>query len=255
MFHGSRDGRTQTAAIGLRDLLIAHQSNNILTQHNYLKKSLFNKELNSVSTSNLPQIPLIEIAPLELAAETLGDRLVSFADQATSQGLKQIKVVPLFLAPGVHVLSDIPAEIALARKQIDCQVTIELLPYLGKYSGIGNLIAHQFDELSAKTRILIAHGSKLLAAGEYYQNLSQRLNINIAYWSSMPRFSQQIKTKIALGSQKIALLPYFLFPGRITAAIATEVAELQQEFPQVELSLGKPLGATPALAELIAREA
>ena len=253
MFHGSRDCRTKTAATDLRDLLIAHQSKNILTQHNYLNKIALDYE-SKIVPDLLPQTPLIEIASLELAAEPMSDRLISFARQASLLGFKQIKVVPLFLAPGVHVESDIPAEITTARKQIDSQVTIELSPYLGKYSGISNLIVHHFDELSAKTKILVAHGSKRLAAAQYYQDLSKRLDINIAYWSSTPRFNQQIKAKIVAGSQKIAILPYFLFPGRITTAIATEIAELQQEFPHVKLVLGKPLGATKEIAELIARE-
>ena len=253
MFHGSRDCRTQTAAMSLRDLLIAHQSKSILAQQNYTQNT-FDRELESLSSSGFERVPPIEIAPLELAEETLAERLIKFARRVNLQGLKKIRVIPLFLAPGVHVRSDIPTEIMTAKKQIDCQVTIELLPYLGKYLGISNLIAHQFDELSAATRILIAHGSKMQAAAQYYQTLGRQLDIDIAYWSSMPRFSQLIKTKIATGSKRIALLPYFLFPGRITTAIATEVAELQQEFPQVELLLGKPLGATPAIAELIARE-
>ncbi|NJK53531.1 MAG: hypothetical protein HC936_13280 [Leptolyngbyaceae cyanobacterium SU_3_3] len=49
--------------------------------------------------------------------------------------------------------------------------------------------------------------------------------------------------------------PIFLFPGKITEAIAQEVANLQQEYPHVELCLGKPLGATEAIAELIVQEA
>ncbi|MEM6612520.1 MAG: sirohydrochlorin chelatase [Cyanobacteria bacterium P01_C01_bin.72] len=208
----------------------------------------------STAFSNSLSTPLIEIAALELAPQSLCESLINFAHQVNSQGVKQIKVVPLFLAPGVHVQSDIPDEIALATKQLDNQLIIELSPYLGKYSGIVNLLTQRFQELSATTRILIAHGSRLLSVTNYYQALVAQLDADIAYWSGVPRFTQQIETKIAAGSQKIALLPYFLFPGRITQAIATEVAALQQKYPHVELRLGKPLGATPAIAELIAEE-
>lgn len=205
--------------------------------------------------SDLPEASMIEVAALELADQSLCESLIKFAQRASLQGFKTIKVVPLFLAPGVHVQSDIPTEIALALKQLDHQITIELSTYLGKYSGIVSLLRSQFAELSAKTRILIAHGSRRIAAAEYYQNLSQQLDAEMAYWSTMPKFSQQIRTQIALGSQKIAILPYFLFPGKITEAIAQEVANLQREYPHVELQLGQPLGATPAIAELIAQEA
>ncbi|MEO1465383.1 MAG: sirohydrochlorin chelatase [Cyanobacteria bacterium J06629_2] len=259
VFHGSRDCRTQTAALNLRDLLLdQYQSNNILTQHNYLEKRDQNFEplLTAKSTvvPNSLSTPLIEVAALELAPQSLCESLVNFAHLVNSQGLKQIKVVPLFLAPGVHVCSDIPAEIALATNQLDRQVIIELSPYLGKYSGIVNLLTRRFAELSAKTRILIAHGSKSPLVADYYQTLGSKLNTDVAYWSTEPRFIEQIETKIAAGSQEIALLPYFLFPGKITQAIARKISELQQKYPHVELRLGQPLGATAALAELIARE-
>jgi sirohydrochlorin cobaltochelatase len=262
VFHGSRDCRTHAAVLNLKNLLIAkakYKSKNILTQENYLGKNSFGFEskLSSESTvvSDLDWIPLIEVAALELGDQSLSQSLIDFAQKANRQGFKQIKVIPLFLAPGVHVQSDIPAEITLASKQLDNQVTIELSPYVGKYSGIISLLANRFDELSAKTRILIAHGSRLLTAGEYYQNLSNQLNAELAYWSTIPKFTQQIKAQIALGSEKIAILPYFLFPGKITEAIATEINELRQEYPHVEFILGEPLGATPAIAELIAHEA
>ncbi|MFM2312989.1 MAG: hypothetical protein RLZZ04_2265 [Cyanobacteriota bacterium] len=259
VFHGSRDCRTQATATNLRDLLLTkHQPKNILTQQNYLEKNSFDfesKSMTELTVSELPQASMIEVAALELADQSLCESLMKFAQRASLQGFKKIKVVPLFLAPGVHVQSDIPAEIASAIKRLDNQITIELSTYLGKYSGIVSLLESQFAELSAKTKILIAHGSRLIAVAEYYQNLSQQLDAEMAYWSTIPKFPQQIRTQIALGSQKIAILPYFLFPGKITEAIAQEVANLQQEYPHVELRLGKPLGATPAIAELIAQEA
>jgi sirohydrochlorin cobaltochelatase len=211
--------------------------------------------MTGLTVSDSPQASMIEVAALELAEQSLCESLMKFAQRTSLQGFKKIKVIPLFLAPGVHVQSDIPAEIASAIKQLDNQITIELSPYLGKYSGIVAFLSSRFAELSGKTRILIAHGSKLPSAGEYYQNLSQQLAAEVAFWSTIPKFTEQIKTQIALGSQKIAILPYFLFPGKITEAIAQEVANLQREYPHVELQLGKPLGANPAIAELIAQEA
>ena len=46
---------------------------------------------------------LVEIAALELSSKSLSESLIDFARQASSRGIKQIKVVPLFLAPGIHV--------------------------------------------------------------------------------------------------------------------------------------------------------
>lgn len=256
VFHGSRDCRTQAAASDLRQLLVTkYKSKNILAQLNCYKTRLPNYELKTLITSDLSKEPLIDIAALELAPTSLNESLVNFAQKAKQQGLKQIKVIPLFLAPGVHVRQDIPAEIALAIKQINNQVTIELSPYLGKYSGIVPLLSRKFAELSAQKRILIAHGSRLSEVNNYYQNLATQLNATIAYWSVAPKFAQHIELQIASGTKKMAIVPYFLFPGKITEAIAKEIVLLQQKHTQVELVLGQPLGATEVLAELIAQEA
>ena len=207
-----------------------------------------------MTTVNSAQVPLIEVAALELATLSLSESLIEFAQKAYDRGLKQVKVIPLFLAPGVHVTEDIPAEIASATEQIDNRVKIKLSPYLGKYSEILPLLAHKFDQLSGQGRILIAHGSRLPGVADYYHSLKKQLKAEIAYWSTTPSLFEQVEVQIAAGWQKIAILPYFLFPGKITEAIAIEVSLLQTKYPEVELILGEPLGATPALAELIVQK-
>ncbi len=256
VFHGSRDYRTLAAANNLRQLLAdKYHSMNILTQQNYLAKDLITFADKTALRAKLSKTPLIEVAALELADLPLSESLINFAQKVSFEGIKQIKVVPLFLSPGVHVTEDIPTEIALAAKQIDHLVQIKLSPYLGKYSGIVPLLSRRFAELPGKTLILIAHGSRLAAGAKYYQSLASQLGADLAYWSTTPRFTQQITAHIIAGAKKIAVLPYFLFPGKITEAIAREIAQLQTQYPQVELSLGQPLGATEAIAELIAQEA
>lgn len=252
MIHGSRNPETQSAAFQLQQL-ITSKIRSILTQPDHLDNGLSFSKSEIIRMFN-PTTFLIEVAPLELAPLTLNKSLVNFAQKVHLQGLERIKVVPLFLAPGVHVQEDIPLEIALAIEQIDDQVMIELSPFIGKYSGMVQLLADKFSELSAKTRILVAHGSRLPKVANYYDNLADQLNATMAYWSTNPSLSQQVKERVAAGQKTIAILPYFLFPGKITKAIATEVASLQAEYPEVALILGQPLGTTVALAELIAKE-
>lgn len=253
VFHGSRNHLTQAAASRLKQLLSAKcQSINILTQQNYLGLNFSNSKSKA---SDFVPAPLIELAALELTPISLSQSLINFAHKASQKGFSKIKIIPLFLSPGVHVQQDIPAEIASAEKQIDYRLTIELSPYLGEYSGMMPLLLNKFAQLPARTRILIAHGSRLSTGAMYYHDLAIQLNANLAFWSIEPKLSDQIKAQIALGIDRIALLPYFLFPGKITEAIASEISSLQQEYPHVKLLVGSPLGETEALVELIAREA
>ena len=254
VFHGSRSSRTQSAASDLcRLLTIKFRYRNILTQQNYLKTNLTCSELEITTVKNLP-MTLVEVAALELAPLSLNESLVNFAQTAYQKGYSKIKVLPLFLAPGIHVTKDIPDEITLAAKRINNHLIIELLPYIGKYSGMISLLSREFSQLSGETRILVAHGSRLSTATKYFQNLSVKLKATIAYWSISPSLREQVTAQIAAGYQKIAILPYFLFPGKISRAIALEVEALQAENPQVELILGQPLGACEALAQLIFEE-
>ena len=252
VFHGSRDSRTLAAAAQLKQLLLTkYRFKNILTQQNYLEVNLLDYEDKVKDTVSLLK-PLVDIAALELASKSLSESLLDFARQASSRGIKQINVIPLFLAPGIHVKQDIPDQIDLALQQVDRSITIELSDYLGNYSGIVSLLSDKFSQLSGEARILVAHGSRLSGVSIYYQNLAIKLDANLAYWSVEPKIASVVEAQIDSGKKKIAILPYFLFPGRITSAIASEVAQLQAQYPQVELNLGEPLGATEALARLIA---
>jgi sirohydrochlorin cobaltochelatase len=255
VFHGSRDPRTYSLASYLGELLTRKfKSKNIVIQKNYLKTNLAIFDPKMVVTANSPKIPLVKVAALEFAELSLHQSLIAFAQEAVEKGFGKIKVLPLFLAPGIHVQQDIPTEIALAIKKIDNPVLIELSPYLGKYSGIVQLLAQKFSLLSTAGRIVIAHGSRSVEVTDYYENLATQLNASIAYWSVSPSLTQQVEAQIAAGQKQIAIVPYFLFPGKITQAIAEEVSFLQKRYPQVELILDQPLGATETLAELIVEE-
>jgi sirohydrochlorin cobaltochelatase len=255
IFHGSRDPRTYSLASYLGELLtIKFKSKNILIQQNCLNNNLAIFEPEMLITLNSPKIPLVQVAPLEFTKLSLNESLVAFAQKAFQKGFRKIKVLPLFLAPGIHVQQDIPAEIALAIQNINNQIVVELSPFLGKYSGIVPLLTQKFSTLKTAGRILVAHGSPLPQVAYYYQNLATKLNASIAYWSVAPSLTQQVEAQIASGQKQIVILPYFLFPGKITQAIAQEVSILQKQYPQVELILEQPLGATETLAELIVEE-
>ena len=255
IIHGSRNRETLLAATQLKQLLISKILSKIdLPRLPLLAQNGLESEGGNTKTLDFCSTPLLEIAALEMSVIPLSQSLVEFAQKANSQGCNVIKVFPLFLAPGVHVTEDIPVEISLAIKQLNNQITIELSPFIGKYSGMAQLLKDKFADLSAETCILVSHGSRLAGVADYYENLADRINAINAYWSRDPSLDLQVKLQIAAGKKRIAILPYFLFPGKITQAISMQVARLRQEYPEVELILGKPLGATEAVAELIAKE-
>ena len=253
VYHGSRDPRPRKACRQLAGYFqqylnaLVDQSDQSYssvgrTAQHY--SSIINRKSQTLSF-------LVEIAALELAELPLHQNIVQFAKKAWNNGKKNLVIVPLFLSLGVHVTQDIPAAIALAQTQLHQPIPILLSPPLGSYSGLKTLILEQFQQFSTSARILLAHGSRLATAKHQTEHLASHCNAQIAYWSTEPHLEAVVQEQMVNNPQKISIVPYFLFPGRITDAIAEKVAQLQLQFPQTDFIMGQPLGATETLAKLI----
>ncbi|MCP2731676.1 sirohydrochlorin chelatase [Limnofasciculus baicalensis] len=195
--------------------------------------------------------PLVETATLELGNFPLHEQIRRFANKALAYSYHQIQVLPLFLLRGVHVMEDIPQEIAIAQQRISDIVEIHQLPHLGSHPKLGQLLINQEEIADVEAKILVSHGTRRIGGNQAVEIMAQNLDAIAAYWSVDPMLPQQVKDLASKGYQEIGILPYFLFSGGITDAIAKTVTNLQQQFPQLHLKQGQPIGATPQLAELI----
>ena len=74
---------------------------------------------------NLPD-DAVQAAFLELASPSIGEAI----DACFQRGCDEITVLPYFLSPGTHVVSDVPEEIANAQSKWPDK-TINLLPHIG----------------------------------------------------------------------------------------------------------------------------
>ena len=212
--------------------------------------------LEQVSTIESPI--LVATAQLELAQKPLHVQISDFARNC-SDGITRIAILPLFLIPGVHVMEDIPAEVEIAAQEIAnsvptqlCQrVELIVLPFLGEDPDFANLFAQNRSGLPSQT-IILAHGSRRAGGNAIVEHLASSVNLTAAYWSVAPSLTDRVAELVATGATEIGILPYFLFAGGITDAIAQSVAQLREQFPQVELILGEPMGNSPELVATIA---
>lgn len=244
--HGSRDPRPQIALEQLAELLNRRLNKRyaIAQTKTYRDPVVFKGESN----------PLIATACLELAPLPLHERIQQFAISAKASGARCIKILPLFLLRGTHVQEDIPKEVAIARQKIQNSIQLQLNPYLGSNPRLIPLLAEQFKQLPAQTRILMSHGSRYPNGNQSCEAIAAQLGAISAYWSVSPNLGEIIESLGTNEPKSIAILPYFLFNGGITDAIAAQIQELQQTYPQLELILGNPLGATTELADAIVEE-
>jgi len=84
----------------------------------------------------------LDCAFLELAEPSIPDGL----RQAISRGASVLVVLPYFLSAGRHVITDIPAEIALVQEEYPA-VGIHLAPYLGAAEGVVGLLMEQASQV------------------------------------------------------------------------------------------------------------
>ncbi|PZD71667.1 Sirohydrochlorin cobaltochelatase [Acaryochloris thomasi RCC1774] len=177
--------------------------------------------------------------PLEERLQQLGQ---SLAEPAT------VEILPLFLLPGTHVMSDIPEAIAVAQQQVP-QVHFNLRPHLGSHPGILELLRARIS--TRHPWILVAHGSRYPGGNAVVEELATALDVKPAYWSVEPSLEDSLRPIVEQGHRNVGVLPYFLFSGKITDAIAEQINQLKYRFGQLNLALSSPLDPSPALAQLL----
>jgi sirohydrochlorin cobaltochelatase len=187
---------------------------------------------------------VVGAAQLELADAPLHVQISDFASQCGGSGSNRVVILPLFLIPGVHVMEDIPAEVALANARGN--IPAILVPFLGSHPDVANLFAWHGSS-STDRAIILAHGSRRSGGNQLVEDLAANLDVRAAYWSVTPSLTDRVTELVATGASEIEILPYFLFAGGITDAIAESIERLRIQFPQVKLTLGAPMGTSPAL--------
>ncbi|MFQ4145567.1 sirohydrochlorin chelatase [Chlorogloeopsis sp. ULAP02] len=240
--HGSRDPRPEIAMQQLARLVSNKAQGNLV------------KAVGGHITSISECDTLVGTANLELTPKSLHQQIIDFVRNTISPSALQptsLKIVPLFLMPGVHVMEDIPHEVALAQQSLGQDIFIELQPYLGSHSGLEQLWVKQLAATTATAKIVLAHGSRRWGSQQPVEAIAKKLDAVTAYWAVPPSLESQVQQLIAAGYKQIAILPYFLFAGGITDAIAQATKKLQLHFPEVNFQLAEPLGVSAELADLV----
>ncbi|MEB3310001.1 MAG: sirohydrochlorin chelatase [Snowella sp.] len=250
--HGSRDPRPQ---IALERLAYLTSQRLAIRGLEISETKAQSAQLNSsfASTATLLRYQdqyWVKTATLECHDLPLHQQIIDAACSAKAAGFSCLKIVPLFLLSGVHVQDDLPAQIAIAEQYLGQEMKLSLSPYLGSSVRLANLIAQQFNQYPTDGRIILAHGSRRSGGNDPIEQLAVQFNAIACYWSVPPHLETVINNFQSL-HQSLYILPYFLFTGGITDAIAQQVGQLQQHYPQIQFKIGFPLGATPELAQVI----
>ena len=151
----------------------------------------------------------------------------------------------------------------LAQQALVDRLQVDVLPYLGSHPSMGDVLAKQIQcetiqqgwsadaTVSAPHVILMAHGSRRAGGNQPIEAIAADLDATPAYWFVDPKLPDQLRMMLNKDSRPILVIPYFLFAGGITDAIANSIEQIKIENDSISIALGKPLGDNPDLASLI----
>ena len=212
--------------------------------------------INKASKNSAPvRLPkervIVGTAVLDFALIPLHEQICEFGRRLSSAGVKQLRLIPLFLLRGKHVMEDIPHEVSLARQQLQGMIDLEIEEPIGSGKHMSSLITSRFSHSSGKGRLLIAHGSRRAKGNRAVDILAKSLGTAVAYWTVDSDIENQTIQLMQQGCSSLTIFPYFLFAGGITDAIAHLTEELAERFPRTKFRLLPPLGATADVASLV----
>lgn len=194
---------------------------------------------------------IVGTACLELSPISLSEQIYNFGLRLKAAGVSELKLLPVFLMSGVHVMEDIPTEVEAASALLsDHSLKLTLCPHLGSHHRITEVLANRLAAVPAEGSLLVAHGSRQPRGNRAIKGIAKQLNTAVAYWTTPPDIETQVIGLMQQGCQKLTILPYFLFAGGITDAIAHLTEELAERFPKVSFRLLPTLGATDEIADL-----
>jgi sirohydrochlorin ferrochelatase/(2Fe-2S) ferredoxin len=204
----------------------------------------------------------IEVAHgyVELARPSLSTALRDLAQRAES-----VVVLPLFLFAAGHVKNDIPLVLSQARQDFP-SVRFTVANALGVHP---NLVELAFERAravlegvreAAKTAVVVvgrgssdpdANGDfckvvRLLAEG---REIGWVLPCFIGI--TRPLFEETVELVARARPERIVVMPYFLFGGRLISKIREEVEAFQARYPWIKTELAPHLGSDHRLLKLM----
>lgn len=108
--------------------------------------------------------------------------------------------------------------------------------------------------------LLMAHGSRIPGANDAAREIAAMVKemtqfdiVEVSFREQhLPNIQQGVDACVSQGAQRILLVPYFLYLGaHVLEDLPEELEQARERYPEVEMVLGKHLGAHRKLAEIV----
>lgn len=115
--------------------------------------------------------------------------------------------------------------------------------------------------MTRKTAILLmGHGSRVASANGALHAIAEMVReetgfdiVEVAFREQHhPNIQKGIDACVARGAERVLLYPYFLFAGaHVLEDLPEEMEEAARRYPDLQMSLGEPLGSHRKLGEIV----
>ncbi len=201
----------------------------------------------------------VQQAYVELAAPALADGLAAVAARN-----ERVVVAPLFLFAAGHVKNDIPLALSGARRRFP-SVHFTAGRVLGVHPAMAELACQRafqaVDGLGDGKRtalVIVGRGSSDPDANGDFFKLARLLGEGRDFaWVTpafigitRPLFGEAIELVARARPQRILVVPYFLFGGRLLVQLEAQIQEFRARYPWIRTTLAPHLGVDPKLLEV-----
>jgi sirohydrochlorin ferrochelatase len=203
----------------------------------------------------------IQTAYLERARPGLAEAL-----EVASTGARRVVVIPLLLFAAGHLKKDVPSALAQARGRFP-NVTFVAGHALGVHPGLVDLAWQRAASAIspdpawiAKTLLLVVgRGASDPDANADFFEVARRIgdgrglmHLHVAFLAmAEPRVEASLEIAARMRPDRVVVLPYLLYAGRLLAHLAERVQAFASRHPGIETALAGHLGVGDRLTAVV----
>jgi sirohydrochlorin cobaltochelatase len=198
-------------------------------------------------------------AYVELAEPSLADGI-----DAISRSNDRVIIVPCFLFAAGHVKNDIPLALAAARQKFR-GVKFEAGRVLGVHPTMAELAFERAfersdaEDMKGTAIVMVGRGaSDPDANGDFFKLVRLFSEGRGFKWVAPcfigitePKFEETIELVARARPERVIVVPYLLFGGRLIAGLEEQVREFARRYPWISVRLAPHLGVHPKLLEVM----
>jgi len=198
-------------------------------------------------------------AYVELAEPSLADGM-----DAIARSNDRVIIVPCFLFAAGHVKNDIPLALAAARQKFR-GVKFEAGRVLGVHPTMAELAFERAfersdaEDMKGTAIVMVGRGaSDPDANGDFFKLVRLFSEGRGFKWVAPcfigitePKFEETIELMARARPERVVVVPYLLFGGRLIAGLEEQVREFARRYPWISVRLAPHLGVHPKLLEMM----